>query len=92
MEINGLGHIDGPQPIRAPHRIGGIEPQSSVSSVFGVDQIDISPEAEMISRIHDMPDIRTENVDRIRTQIELGIYETDAKLEVAVGRLLDEIG
>jgi hypothetical protein len=92
MEINGLGQIDGPQPIRASHRISGIEPQTDVGSVFGVDQVQISPEAEMISRVHDLPEIRTERVDQIRAQIELGIYESDEKLNVAVGRLLDEIG
>jgi hypothetical protein len=31
-------------------------------------------------------------VAEIRAQLASGIYETDAKLDVAIGRLLDEIG
>ena len=33
-----------------------------------------------------------DRVNEIRTQIARGAYETSEKLEIAVGRLLDEIG
>ena len=95
MEINGLGHIDGPQPIRAPHRAEAIQPQSPTESVQEMDQVDISPEAEMLSmvdRVNDLPEIRTDRVAEIRAQIEAGTYETDEKLDVALGRFLDEVG
>jgi flagellar biosynthesis anti-sigma factor FlgM len=95
MEINGLGHIDGPQPIRAPHRAEAIQPQNKAESVQGTDQVDISPEADavnMVNQIHDLPEIRTDRVAEIRAQIETGAYETDEKLDVALGRFLDEIG
>lgn len=93
MEINGLGHIDGPQPIRAPHRAESaesIEPTNTESISFE-DRIEFSTEAEMLSRIDDLPEIRTDRVADIRAQIEAGVYETDEKLEVSIGRLLDEI-
>ena len=92
MKINGPGHIDGAQPIRAPHRTQAAEKSTSVDSFYGMDQVDISPEAEFVSQIHDLPDIRADRVADIRAQIEAGIYETDEKLDMAVGRLLDEIG
>jgi hypothetical protein len=92
MEINGLGHIDGPQPIRAPHRLHGIEPNTGIGSAFAADQVDISPEAQMIGQIHDLPEIRMDRVDQIRSEIAAGVYETEEKLDVALGRLLDEIG
>ena len=45
----------------------------------------------MISRIRDVPDIRADRVADIRQQIEAGNYDTDDKLEVAIGRLFDEL-
>lgn len=92
MEIYGPGRIDGAQTVRATHHLRAIEPQTTADSIFGTDRIDISPEAEFVSQIGEMPDIRADRVAEIRAQIEAGIYETDAKLDIAVGRLLDEIG
>ena len=36
--------------------------------------------------------VRAERVEEIRAQIEAGTYETDEKLDLALGRLLDERG
>jgi anti-sigma28 factor (negative regulator of flagellin synthesis) len=90
MQINGPSHIHGPQTVHAPHRISATRPEISLEPA--VDQIDISPEAELVSRINDLPEVRADRIAEIRHQIEAGIYETDDKLNVAVGRLLDEIG
>ncbi|MCA9152128.1 MAG: flagellar biosynthesis anti-sigma factor FlgM [Planctomycetales bacterium] len=92
MEIYGPGRIDGAQSVRATHHLRAVEPQTTTESIFGSDQIDISPEAEFVSQVNDLPEIRADRVAEIRAQIEAGIYETDAKLDLAVGRLLDEIG
>jgi negative regulator of flagellin synthesis FlgM len=59
--------------------------------MHGADQIDISPEAEMVSKVNDLPEVRADRIAEIRQQIESGTYETEAKLDVAVGRLLDEM-
>jgi negative regulator of flagellin synthesis FlgM len=48
--------------------------------------------AEMVGRVQVVPDLRTDRIAQIRAEIAAGTYETEAKLEVAVGRLLDEIG
>ena len=44
-----------------------------------------------MSRIHEIPDVRTHLVDEIRQQIMDGTYETPERLQVAVDRLLDEL-
>ena len=92
MEIQGPGHVHGPQSIRAPHRIQPAETNNQVGDLNQVDQVDISPEADLVSRINELPDIRTDRVAEIRAQIEAGTYETDDKMETALGRLLDELG
>ncbi len=93
MQINGPAHVHGPQQITAPHRAQNSPPtQAAQSELTGVDQLDISHEAELISQIQDIPDIRQDRVDSIRAAIESGTYETADKLDMAVDRLLDELG
>jgi negative regulator of flagellin synthesis FlgM len=91
MQIHGPTHVHGPQPINAPHRAQAPQPSAQRSNITGADQLDISREADVVSRVRDLPDIRADRVAEIRAAIEEGVYETDEKLEIAVGRLLDEI-
>ncbi|WP_425618696.1 flagellar biosynthesis anti-sigma factor FlgM [Anatilimnocola sp. NA78] len=91
MYIYGSSQIHSAQPLSAPHRsIATQAPQTRGAS--GVDQLDISPEADLISQVHELPDIRQDKVSSIRAQIASGTYDTDAKLDAALSRLLDEIG
>jgi len=91
MQIQGPAHLHGAHPISGPQRAGGPAPTKATDSVQGADQLDISPEADMISRVHELPDVRADRVAEIRQQIEAGTYETAEKMDVAVGRLLDEL-
>ena len=92
MQIQGPSHLHGAQPINAPHRTAHTEAPRGTSSLSQVDQLDISPEADFVSRVSGMPDVRTDRVAELRAQIAAGTYETDAKMNVALDRLLDEIG
>lgn len=93
MQINGLGPIQGPHSIQGAQRPQiARPPQAAPRQSAGVDQLDISPEAQVLSQVRDIPEIRTERVAEIRAAIEAGAYETDAKLDIALDRLLDEIG
>ena len=91
MEIHGPSHIHGPQSIKAPHRLQSVQAESTVDHT-PIDQVDISAEAQLIDQVHDIPDMRADRVSEIRAQIDAGVYETDEKMEIALGRLLDEIG
>lgn len=91
MQIQGINHLHGAQSIQGPHRSHAVSSAPQADAWMGVDEVDISHEAEMVSRVHDLPDIRTERVEQIRSEIAAGIYETDEKLDVAVGRLFDEL-
>ena len=94
MQINGPAHLHGAQAINPPHHNTSAsrasEPQ--FSSLTQVDQLDISHEADLVSRVREMPAIRQDRVNELRAQIASGTYETDAKLNGALERLLDEIG
>ena len=92
MQINGPAHVHGAQQVGAPHRAASPQQAAPKDSPTAVDQLDISHEAELASRLHDVPEVRADRVAEIRAQIEAGVYETDDKLGTAVSRLLDEIG
>ncbi len=92
MQIQGPSHLHGAQPINSPHRATQAESTSATSSLAEVDQLDISPEADLVSRTSGLPEMRMDRVAEIRAQIASGTYETDAMLDVALDRLLDEIG
>ena len=92
MQIHGLGQVHGPQQVKAPHTQ---QPSRPVDAPRGdninIDQLDISPEADLVSRARELPEIRQDRVNDIRQQIASGAYETDAKLDAALDRLLDEL-
>jgi negative regulator of flagellin synthesis FlgM len=93
MQIQGIGSIHTPHPISAPHTAQSpAAPQAPASrDSLHVDQLDISPQADMVSRTRDLPDIRQERVNSIREQIAAGTYDTNEKLDIALNRLLDEL-
>ena len=86
MQIHGPTHVHGPQSINAPHRAQAPQPAAQTGYATGADQLDISREADMVSRARELPDIRAERVAEIRAAIEAGTYETADKLDIAVGR------
>lgn len=94
MYIYGSSHVHSAQPISAPHKFGGVQSAQAPQArgLSGVDQLDISPEAEMLSQVHNLPEVRQDRVAEIRAQIKNGTYDTDEKLDIALSRLLDEIG
>jgi negative regulator of flagellin synthesis FlgM len=91
MQINGLSHLHGAQPIQGPRATQASQATQQTDNWTGVDELDLSAEAEFVSGVRDIPDIRSDRVAEIRAQIAEGVYETGDKLDIAVGRLLDEI-
>jgi negative regulator of flagellin synthesis FlgM len=92
MYIQGSSYLHGAQPISAPHRFYSSQPTAAPAKSSSADELDISREADMVSRVRELPDVRAEKVARIKAQIANGTYETDEKLDLALSRLFDEIG
>ncbi len=91
MEVHGAGGMQGPQPIYPRLAAFGIEAGQTVNAGSPRDQVEISPLGQMLDGISRLPEIRHEKVEEIRRQIAGGIYETPAKLELALDRLMDEL-
>ena len=58
----------------------------------GRDQVQLSHTARLLSKLHEMPDVRQDVVDRVRAEIESGNYDTPAKLDAAVNQMMEEEG
>jgi negative regulator of flagellin synthesis FlgM len=91
MQIYGPTHVHAAQPLAPPHRLSPTQAPQSLGADYGIDQLDLSPEAEFAAQVRDLPEIREDRVAAIRAQIASGVYETPEKLDIALSRLLDEI-
>jgi len=92
MQIYGPVHVHGAQPISPPHSSRVARPTAPETSAPIRDELDLSDAAEMVQRAKEAPDVRQDRINAIRAEIEAGTYETEEKLEIALSRLLDEIG
>lgn len=91
MYVYGTSQIHPAHATRAPHRAPSAG-EVGAASPHGVDELDISSEADFVSQARDLPEIRENRVADIRAQIQSGQYETAEKINIALDRLLDEIG
>jgi negative regulator of flagellin synthesis FlgM len=92
MQIHGTTHIHGPHGINPPHAPFRGHGTHEAPSANSADRIEISAAAEAAIRASESGEVRHSLVNQIRSQIAAGTYETPAKLDAAVSRLLDEIG
>ncbi len=92
MQIYGPSHLHGAQGVGGPHSSKASKPVAPADAGPIQDELDISDAGQMIDKVKQVPDVRQDRVAQIRAQIDAGTYETDEKLELTVGRLLDEIG
>jgi negative regulator of flagellin synthesis FlgM len=92
MQIHGTTHIHGPHGINPPHAPFRGHGTHEAPSANSADRIEISAAAEAAIRVSESGEVRHSLVNQIRAQIAAGTYETPAKLDAAVSRLLDEIG
>ena len=90
MKIQGINLVHAPQAINGPHRVAA-PAASAASSLAEVDQLDISSQADLVSRSLDSADVRADRVAQVRSAIEAGNYESAEKLSLALDRLIDEI-
>jgi len=56
------------------------------------DRLELSGMAPFVRALKAASDVRTDKVAAIKAQIEAGTYETDEKLDIAVDRLIEDLG
>jgi negative regulator of flagellin synthesis FlgM len=103
MDIYGPTHLHGAHALGAPHKnsAGQKQPPEPKGRDFK-DEVQFSQEAQQLTDSAHLrknaegnnapsSEVRLELVNRIRSEIASGTYETEAKLDQAVDRLLDRI-
>jgi hypothetical protein len=66
---------------RLDHLVEPIE--VSIPRVEG-DRVELSEFARYLDMLRQLPDVRQNLIDRVKTQIEAGTYETDDKIDAAL--------
>lgn len=96
MNVSGSLRVNGPHGLQGPHTSRPTSPSSPGQPSRGADQVDISAAGEAAALASEgavsASGFRAELVARIQKEIAAGTYETSAKLDSAVDRLLDEMG
>ncbi len=88
MNIQG---VNGGSPVRPVQGQAAPRPAEKAAPQAPADTVEISPAARYASRLAEVPAVRTELIQRIRSEIQAGTYETGEKLDVALGKLLQEL-
>ena len=88
--IQGINGYGGP-PVVGPQSQGrGGVNQPTAMPKGSSDKVEISPVAQFLSKIAEMPDIRPEKVESIRQALAEGSYDIDGKVPAALDRLFEE--
>ena len=75
----------------SPAKLNGAAPRDGAAEP-SPDRVEVSEHARLLDRLRRLPDVRTDRVENVRAAIESGRYETDERLNVAIERLLEDLG
>jgi negative regulator of flagellin synthesis FlgM len=92
MQIYGPTQVHAAQSIAAPHAPRAAQPLDASSAAQITDEVQFSPASQFVADSHMLPAVRQDRIDAIRAELAAGTYLTDARLDIALDRLLDEIG
>lgn len=82
-------HRSSASSVDAPKRADkAVTPPAGRTSA--ADQAEISTAAQMLSKLAQLPDVRSDLVQSVRQQIQAGTYDTPERLESAIDALLRE--
>ena len=65
--------------------------ESPAASHRGPDQVELSPRAQLLSKIAQLPEVRQDLVDRVRSEIDSGTYDTPEKVDALMDSLLEDL-
>ena len=57
----------------------------------GDDRVEVSDMARMVAKMNAMPPVRTDLVERVKSEIANGTYETPERVDLAIDVMLDEL-
>jgi anti-sigma28 factor (negative regulator of flagellin synthesis) len=88
--INGIGNNSPVQKV-VSQPIQKQLPTEPAKQLRAADRLEVSGASHLLKTLKSSGDIRADLVQNVKKQIEAGKYETEAKLDAAVSRLLDDL-
>lgn len=89
INVNGIQGATPPsviQPVETIHT--DIRPAETAGIS---DVVEISTVAKLAAKVQEIPDVRTELVERAKAEIAAGTFETPERLEVTIDKLMEEL-
>jgi len=90
--MSGINGVGGNSPVQkiVSNPIHKSIPADAPKSTGATDKVELSGMSHLLKALKNN-DVRTDKVAEIKAQIEAGTYEDDAKMDVAVDRMLDDL-
>ena len=88
MQIRPTSNVQNTQAVNLQPKTASTNSVNNATAL-PVDQLDISPQAQMMGTAATGGEVRTDRVAELRAQIANGNYDTAEKLDTAVGRMLN---
>ena len=92
MQISGYSQLHQAHSVRPTQKFEQAAAARPTQQNFGPDELDISQEAQAASQTSSTSDVRADRIADIRAQIQAGTYETPEKLELALEKMLGDLG
>ncbi len=86
-----IGSVRAASPTTPTTAVEVTAPMSDVDAASTVDHVEFSEQAQMLEKIHQLPDVRQDHIDAIKDAIANNTYLTDEKVDIALSRLVDDI-
>lgn len=88
-DIHGIHPSIAAKPIEPVQNVVHSAPMAEPAAVS--DTVEISAAARLAAKVHDLPEVRTELVQRVKTEIAAGTYETSERIDATIDRLMEEL-
>ena len=88
MQIRPTSNVQNTQAVNLQPKAASTNSVNNATAL-PVDQLDISPQAQMMGTTATGGEVRADRVAELRAQIANGNYDTAEKLDTAVGRMLN---
>lgn len=66
-------------------------PAADSTGVVSTDHVEFSQQAQLLEKLQQLPNIRQERIDTIKSAIADNSYLTVEKLDLAINRMIDEV-
>ncbi len=86
-----VGNVRPASPTTPTNAVEVAAPATESSVANTVDHVELSEHAQMLEKIHQLPEVRNERIDAIKEAIANDTYLTDVKVNSAIEILIDEI-